>query len=545
MNFLKPKNRCLKHSSTSHSCLSQKSSKRDRFKKSILLFLFLNIFWLIFRTGTKPSRIVYPCQRAAVRNISIAVGTLVPLLTFSLIGSNNKRQWLAKGKTFFIVFLIIAPVTSGVIIHNTTSYAEAGLEINPFLSDSDFTSDIFVVNGPDVAHIQDLIELMGSNGLLFYQSPTSDLTQGPTGLIETDDVVLIKNNCQWSERGGTNTDLIYELIEIILNHPDGFTGEIVIADNGQGRGRMNWGRANAEDHSQSAQTVANNYSAQGYEVSTYLWDDIKNREVDEYSDGDYQDGYILYDSADPETGIFVSYPKFNTTYGSLISFKNGIWNGTHFEQNLKIINIPVLKTHSGFGVTAAMKHYMGVQSQGVANGHNTIAAGSMGTLMAELGLPTLNILDAIWVNANPAPSIGEGPGTSYGEATRVNIIMASLDPIALDYWAAKYVLLQAAELTGETGTHTISPDNTLRSGLSEAFGVWLNRSKTEILSAGYNVTSNEAEMNIYANSLVVNIGAAPTDGRMWLWVGLGTSGAVLVIVGSVLTSIYIRKKKKG
>ncbi|NHJ46631.1 MAG: DUF362 domain-containing protein [Asgard group archaeon] len=544
MSFLKPRNRHLKHGSNSHSCVLQKSSKRDRFKKSLLVFLFLNIFWLIFRTGTKPSRIVYPCQRAALRNISIAVGTLVPLLTFSLIGSNNKRQWLAKGKTFLIVFLIIAPVTSGIIIQKTTSYTEAGLEITPFLSDADFSSDIFVVNGPEVAHIEDLFELMGTNGLLFYQSPTSDLTQGPAGLIAPDDVVLIKNNCQWSERGGTNTDLIYELIQIILDHPDGFTGEIVIADNGQGRGRMNWGRANAEDHSQSAQTVANNFSSLGHDVSTYLWDTIKNREVDEYSDGDNQDGYVVFDSADPESGIYVSYPKFNTTFGTSISFKNGIWNGTDYEQKLKIINMPVLKTHSGFGVTAAMKHYMGVQSQGVANGHQTIATGSMGTLMAELGIPTLNILDAIWINANPAPSIGNGPSTGYGDATRVNIIMASLDPIALDYWAAKHILLQAAILTEETGTHTISPDNTLRSGLEEAFGVWLNLSKSELLLAGYNVTSNESEMNIFANSLVVDIGVAPTGGRIWLWVGIGSSIGVIAIVATVLTISTIRKKKK-
>ncbi|NIV94818.1 DUF362 domain-containing protein, partial [candidate division KSB1 bacterium] len=59
-------------------------------------------------------------------------------------------------------------------------------------------------------------------------------------------------------------------------------------------------------------------------------------------------------------------------------------------------NMPVLKSHSWYGVTASLKHYMGVQTQRLANGHQTVATGGMGTLMVETGLPTLNIIDAIW-----------------------------------------------------------------------------------------------------------------------------------------------------
>jgi hypothetical protein len=542
MRFFKRKFNPLK-SDSHHSCAYGKSTKKEWFKRSILVFLFLNLFWLIFRTGTKPTRIVYPCQRAALKNISIAIGTLVPLLSFSLFTSSNKRDWISKSKTFLIALLVIAPVSGGLIAQQTLSYSEVGLVVNPITSDAALSSDIFVVNGPEVANISNLFELMGDHDLNFYQSSTPGPIQSSDGLIASSDIVLIKNNCQWSQRGGTNTDLIKELIQIILDHPDGFTGEIVIADNGQGRGRMNWGQANAEDHSQSAQTVANYFSGLGYNVSTYLWDNIRAIVVDEFSDGNYNDGYIVSDTPDPETGVYVSYPKFNTTYGTYISFKNGIWNGTHYEPKLKIINMPVLKSHGGYGVTAAMKHYMGVPSQAKTNSHETIATGSMGTLMAELGMPTLNIIDAIWINANPAPSLANGPSTSYNEATRVNVIMASLDPIALDYWAAKHILYQAAYLLGESGIHTLSPDNTERSGLTEAFGVWLQLSKSEILLAGYNVTSDESEMNVYANSLVLNIGASPTD-RKWLWVGLGTSGAVLAIVITTLTTIFIRKRKK-
>jgi hypothetical protein len=264
--------------------------------------------------------------------------------------------------------------------------------------------------------------------------------------------------------------------------------------------------------------------------------------VDEYSLGDMNDGYVVYDTPDPETGIYVSYPKFETDYGTKISFRDGIWNGTHYEERLKIINIPVLKSHSGFGVTATTKHYMGVQSQGVANGHDRIAAGGMGTLMAELGIPTLNIIDALWVNANPETSPSEGPGTSYTDATRTNILIAGTDPIALDYWSAKHVLLQASEMIGYVDTYSLDPDSTKSSGLTEAFGIWLNRTMDEILSAGYNVTNDELKMNIFANSLNITVGPQK---NYTPWIYLGSFGGGLLVVAAALTFgiKFIRKRR--
>ena len=124
----------------------------------------------------------------------------------------------------------------------------------------------------------------------------------------------------------------------------------------------------------------------------------------------------------------------------------------------------------------------------------------MGTLMVELGLPTLNIIDAIWVNANPYPSLDCGPATYYRDATRVDVLVASTDPVALDYWAAKQVLIQTAQLEGYGDTHSLDPDNTIvDSGLTEAFGVWFNHTKHELLRGGYAVTSDPNRMNVYVS----------------------------------------------
>ena len=253
-------------------------------------------------------------------------------------------------------------------------------------------SDIFVVNGTygNDGGVKELIGLMQRHGLSFYANNNS------SGIIGKDDVVIIKVNSQWDERGGTNTDLVKALVQAIIDHPQGFTGEVVIADNGQAQygstgsgGSLSYARNNAKDISQSMQKVADSFS--DYKVSTYLWDTITAKRVNEYVDGDLQDGYIVEGSSSPETGLVVTYPKFKTKYGTNVSFKRGVWdsaNGTYDSRKLKVINVPVLKSHGGYGVTASVKHYMGVVSDKLSRemggrAHNSVGLGGMGTEMAR------------------------------------------------------------------------------------------------------------------------------------------------------------------
>ena len=59
--------------------------------------------------------------------------------------------------------------------------------------------------------------------------------------------------------------------------------------------------------------------------------------------------------------------------------------------------------------------------------------------IGEIGLADLNILDCIWVNANPY----DGPWTGYGDATRLDQLVASTDPVAADIWAVTKILIPA------------------------------------------------------------------------------------------------------
>jgi uncharacterized protein (DUF362 family) len=298
--------------------------------------------------------------------------------------------------------------------------------------------DQAISSGNHHAGIDALLDLMGRNGLKFYQTTSMGAENGTNGLISADDVVLIKVNAQWKYRGCTNSDLVQGLIQCIIEHPDGFKGEVVIIDNGQGRGSLNcdtsaaYGNsevhANAEDESHSFLWLVNSLFKDA-RISAYLLDPLSETFI---NDSDHQTaGYRLLED--------VSYPCFTTPGGRRVELGQGIWNGSSFDHGLKLINIPVLKNHDwgGSEITGALKHVYGLlsMSDGQWNFRHYSGLGeTSGKMMVSVHTPVLNIMDGIWVS--------QGAVEGYPESAtfRANQIVASQDPVALDYWAAKYIL---------------------------------------------------------------------------------------------------------
>ncbi len=283
-----------------------------------------------------------------------------------------------------------------------------------------------------------LLDLMGRNGLKFFRTSASGTENGTSGLIAADDVVLIKVNAQWKYRGCTNSDLVRGLIRRILDHPDGFQGEVVIVENGQGRGSLacdtssSYGdgavHANAQNDQHSFLWLVDSLF-QDPRVSAYLLDPIRSTFIDETDHATA--GYRRQEN--------VSYPCFTTAGGRRVELGKGIWTGTSFAANLKLINVPVLKHHDvgGSEITGALKHMYGLVSMSDGQSgfrHYEGLGETAGKMMAAVQTPVLNIIDAIWV------SQGALEGYPASATTRTNRIAASQDPVALDWWAARYIL---------------------------------------------------------------------------------------------------------
>lgn len=283
-----------------------------------------------------------------------------------------------------------------------------------------------------------LLDLMGRNGLKFFRTASVNMESGANGLIAADDVVLLKVNAQWKYRGCTNSDLVRGLVRRILDHPDGFRGEVVIIENGQGRGSLacdtsaSYGdsqvHANAENDQHSFLWLVNSLF-QDTRLSAYLLDPIRGTFI---GDTDHQTaGYRRLEN--------VSYPCFTTAGGSRVELGQGIWNGSSFGSNLKLINIPVLKHHDvgGSEFTGSLKLMYGLvsMSDGQSNFRHYGGLGeTCGKMMVTVHTPVLNVMDAIWVSHRALE------GTPASATFRANKIVASQDPVALDYWAALHIL---------------------------------------------------------------------------------------------------------
>ena len=327
---------------------------------------------------------------------------------------------------------------------------------------------------------------------------------GMENLIDRDSIVVIKPNSQWWLQGMTNTDSIMTFIEMVLALPH-FAGEVIIADNHQdtvdeSRG---WttdqpnGRFNLSD-------LVDYFNNKGHaNVSKYHWHPAGanptplqmrgsgNSVVTHPSEGD---GYVwpqdLYYESPIGTKTILAYPVFTSVYsGVAVDLKNGAFQGGRYTgQPVKFINYSAINHHSKcVGVTASIKNYMGVVDMscgypaptpegfsnthyvGVTptfkmirffseNGHWRIrrefqkiqdarwslkfkyTGGVLGSYMREIRKADLNIITA--------QVTGWGSRTDKSMAAETRTLTASTDPVALDYWTCKHVLLPATRAVG-------------------------------------------------------------------------------------------------
>jgi len=337
------------------------------------------------------------------------------------------------------------------------------------------------------AGVDALINLMEGHGTYFYKTAAH-----PTGIIGSNDVVVIKINDQWNgqasrARTHTNNDVLKGLIYRIVQHPEGLTGAVIVGENTQWTD-PNWDsndHNNAHDPHQSYQDVVNAFVSQGYDVCISDWRSFCCTFVDEFSAGDSRDGYVLVDDPGEPGTNQLSYPKFSLTCGSQsfnISMRYGLWDGIAYDNTcLKMINLPVLKRHGWAGATIAVKNYIGVlttadkarrfggssEMHGFFRGYKGVHTnyGLLGRQMARIRRADLDIVDAIWV-ANDS-----NRGGCPDRCIRQDILLASTDPIAIDYYASVNVL---APLTPSRSLRNIPRNILHRSSRNDANAAYHN-----------------------------------------------------------------------
>ena len=360
--------------------------------------------------------------------------------------------------------------TTGQVQHSTAPI--------PLGVDQDGFSRVYLArNGTPQQNIAKTIELMG----------------GIESLISPEDIVVLKPNAQWWCQGMTNTDAMQGFIDLVLAMP-GFKGESIIAENHQydGDNSRRW-NTDKRNGSFNYNELVEYYQNQGFKnVTKYHWrvagttdlplegDAQGNCRVKGPEDGD---GYVWQENnfylAPSGRKCVMTWPVFTSAYSGIrIDLKQGAWKDGKWLEGKKVrfINFSAINHHGWYcGVTASVKNLMGVVDMscgypgdlpkdtfnthfiGVSklqelakkrfiwrihnfkrvtqfcyrNFHHT--GGALGHFMRHVRMPDLNIITAEWV--------GWGSRTDETKSFRPKAILTSRDPVALDYIAARDVLL--------------------------------------------------------------------------------------------------------
>ena len=321
------------------------------------------------------------------------------------------------------------------------------------------------VNGTPASNLARVIDMMG----------------GIEKVIGSHDVVVIKPNVQWWNQGAPNLAALKTFVDLVMDRPGGFKGEVVLAENCH-RGATPWQRGGwahvFERNSDLPQAynmnnLANHLKKQ-YETrfSPCHWIDVDAgaKRVFGPSEGN---GYVYCNGSggapliscdngrlgDDLRATIMTYPIFTTDKGTVIDLKNGIWEeGSYTKQPLRFINFAALNHHSTYsGATSSIKNYLGVADLSggpdpnnggclVNNYHNfhsfpytKWAPGPQGGMLGnEIGVflktirkADLNITTAEWVGLSSRVD----PPVAHTRA-----VLACTDPVALDYHATKYIL---------------------------------------------------------------------------------------------------------
>lgn len=368
-----------------------------------------------------------------------------------------------------------------------------------------------------------------------------DMMGGIERIIGRNDVVVIKPNVQWWNHGAPNLSALKAFVDLIMNHSSGFDGEVVIAENCH-RGSEPWkskhsGWSPVFERNSGLERI-NNFNEltnhlkkiYGNRFSVCHWINVSagGKRVFSPTDGT---GYVYCDGTGGvpllsfDNGakggnfraVIMTYPIFSTEKGTIIDFKNGIWKkGMYTGQPLRFILFSALNHHSRFcGATSAIKNYLGISDlSGGPDPHNGgkltekyynfhsfpfnkwdpgpetgMIGAEVGAFMNTIRRADLNITTADWIGLASRTE----PPVAY-----TKVVLASIDPIALDYHATKYILYPNSKIPLHNPDNGNSPLNHYLVKCSESGGGVFNDGKVKVISYDFKkgTLQNDGELSI-------------------------------------------------
>lgn len=323
------------------------------------------------------------------------------------------------------------------------------------------------VNGSPAENMNRIVEMMG----------------GIDALIGADDIVILKPNVQWWNQGATNLAAVKAFVDLAQGRVAGGQGEVVIAENCH-RGATPWTAGN----SGWSRPFVRNSDLSGIRHFNDLCDRLKSDYGERFSvihlldanaggeriySADQGPGYIYCDGTggvpllaqdngaggSSRRATVMTYPVFVTDAGTMVDFKDGVYDRSGYTgQPVKFINFSALNHHSHYcGVTAAIKNYLGISD--LSGGADPFADGKLtsqyynfhsfpfnewqagpvpGMIGAEVGMFMRTVRQAD-INITTAEWIGLSSRTDP-PAVQTRAILASSDPVALDFHSSRYLL---------------------------------------------------------------------------------------------------------
>lgn len=311
--------------------------------------------------------------------------------------------------------------------------------------------------GPSRFHpgVDRVLEILRDKGTPLLHTTASHPMGGTGGIVRPDDVVVIKVNGISEFIGSTNTDILGGLVARILDHPDGFEGEVALVDKYFFYRLPTRGTdANAEIRAQNFDFVA---TALGEQVATPDFFGLVGTALP-YEPDPWKDGYVDLMTLFPEEPAFayLSYPRFTTARGTHIDLRRGVYEGGEFHDRLRFIDVPVLKHHGWMGMTAALKNLFGILNIGTILGtffgipgvwdrwlethHQIHSNGLFGRFMRHIRHPDLTLLDAMHILNQPpfGPIYSRSTPTDAWKTAAT--LVASSSPVAVDHAAAAEIM---------------------------------------------------------------------------------------------------------